>query len=158
MVASSATPALSGCGNSEGWCRTANASCAYKVNTISGLGAHQCEDLTITASTSGPESLPCVHSLPATFAPPPSTRPFLIASFPTLIKPRMAPSRVPLLFPTEMSASNKVFMIRGDKEGYVVECCVSSRESVCDADMRRWVEWLGGRVECKRVDKMEGRI
>ena len=55
------------------------------------------------------------------------------------MRPRIAPSLVPLLFAGEISASRSVFIIRGESEGYVVECCVRRRDNVWDADVRRWV-------------------
>ena len=57
------------------------------------------------------------HSAATTFAPPTSTSPFRMASLPIPTKPRMAPSRVPLLFPGEIRASSSVFMIRCEREG-----------------------------------------
>lgn len=112
--------------------------------------------LTIVASTTGLFS-PIIHSLPTTFAPPPSTRPFRIASFPTPINPRMAPSLVPLLFPGDINANNRVFIIRGDREGYVVECWVSKWESVSADVVRRCVACAWGNVEWSRVERIGGR-
>ena len=105
---------------------------------------------------SAPLSAP--HSAATTFAPPPSTRPFRTASLPTPTKPRMAPSRVPWDFAGEMSARRRVFIMRGESEGYVVECWVRSLESVCEAVVRSCVAWLGGSDECRRIERMGGRI
>jgi len=47
-------------------------------------------------------------------------------------------------------------MIRGEREGYVVECCVSTRERVCEAEVRRRVAWDGGREAAVRKGLVEG--
>jgi len=48
--------------------------------------------------------------------------------------------------------------MRGESEGYVVECCVRSLERVCEAVVRSCVAWLGGSDECRRIERMGGRI
>jgi hypothetical protein len=53
-------------------------------------------------------------------------------------------------------ATKRVFIIRGESEGYVVECCVNKRPSVCAAAVRRWVAWDRGRVEWRRVEMIAG--
>ena len=49
-------------------------------------------------------------------------------------------------------------MMRGAKEGYVVECCVKRCDIVCAAEVRRCVECVGGSDECSRIDKTGGSI
>ncbi len=70
----------------------------------------------------------------------------------------MAPSRVPWLFPGDISANKRVFIMRGEREGYVVECCVSNVERVSDAVVLKWVALLGGNDEWRRTESMGGRI
>lgn len=62
-------------------------------------------------------SMACAHSAPTTFAPPPSTTPFLIASFPIPMRPLTAPSRVPMLLSLPINANRSVLTILGDSEG-----------------------------------------
>jgi hypothetical protein len=48
--------------------------------------------------------------------------------------------------------------MRGAKEGYVVECCVSRCDIVCAAEVRKCVECVGGSDECSKMDKTGGSI
>jgi hypothetical protein len=100
---------------------------------------------------------PATHSSAMTRAPPHSTRPFRMASLPTAISPRTAPSRVPLLLPGEISARRRVFMIRGASDGYVAECCLSTAVTMSAACTRRWRACVAGSAACRRVDSTGGR-
>ncbi len=48
--------------------------------------------------------------------------------------------------------------MRGEREGYVVECCVSNVERVSDAVVLKWVALLGGNDEWRRTESMGGEF